>query len=133
MKNFSSILFHTIPESDLAELSDCEKGAIVKVQQELCSARQKGKPQIMISRTSCENAGDERTVIDIVANDRPFLVDSIVAEVNRHSLLIDFLIHPYIYAKFDPDKGNFLSATNEKDDGALRQSHIHIRLHRLGF
>lgn len=131
MKNFSKTLFHTIPESDLSELSDCEKGEIIKTHYELNDAREKGKPQIKISRTSCKNPSDERTVIDIVSDDKPFLVDSVVAEINRHSLLIDFLIHPYLYADFSSNSKKSPHASNKKSTHSIRQSHIHIRLHRL--
>ncbi len=131
MKNLTTALFHTIPDSDLEELSKCEQGAIIKTHYDLCQKRKKGQPQVLISRTDCDNPGDERTVIDIVSDDKPFLVDSVVAEINRHSLLIDFLIHPYVYAEFDGKGGLFSKATNTKSDATLRQSHIHIRLHRL--
>ncbi|MCB9964124.1 MAG: NAD-glutamate dehydrogenase [Rhodospirillales bacterium] len=129
MKNFSKILFHTIPEKDLVSLSECERGRILAAHMELSQKRTPGKAQISISRTQCEHPGDERTVIDIVQDDTPFLVDSIVAEINRHSLLIDQLIHPYVFATFKD--GVFVSASERESDASVRQNHIHIRLHRL--
>ena len=130
MKNFASTLFHTIPDSDIAELDKCEKGAIIKTHQDLAKDRAWGQPQILIGRNECDNPGDERTVIDIVFDDKPFLVDSVVAEINRHSLLIDFLIHPYVYAEFGKNQ-NLKSVSNKKSETAIRESHLHIRLHRL--
>ncbi len=131
MKNFDTLLFQSIPEHDLAELNDCEKGAILETHKKLCQNRTLGQPEVLISRALCNIPGDERTVIDVVSTDRPFLVDSLVAEINRHSLLIDFLLHPFVYTEFDVSTDKFKSVKDKKTDQTIRQSHIHIRLHRL--
>lgn len=131
MTTFSSILFHTIPHHSLKELNACEKNSILEVHQDLFKGRKKEQPQIMINRTQCTNPGEERTTVHIVFDDKPFLVDSIVAEINRHALLIDFLIHPYIYVDCDPETGKLSNPSNKETDKTIRQAHLYIRLHRL--
>jgi glutamate dehydrogenase len=130
MKNFSDILFNTVSSSDLDELSDYEKDRIVSTHKDMCSKRESGTPLVKISRTVQDNLADEKTVIDIVCNDHPFLLDSVVAEINRHNLLIDFLIHPYIYVTYGDDK-KVTSISKTESEGAYRQSHISLRLQRL--
>lgn len=129
MKNFAEILLHTVPSRDLEDLLPGEKTRIIDVHQELCEKRTLGTPLIHISRTPHENPVEAKTVIDIVSNDHPFLIDSVVAEINRHNLLIDFLIHPYLYVTYKNKK--IVSVSKEEGDGSYRQSHISIHLQRL--
>src|ERR1700704_80130 len=43
------------------------------------------------------------TVIEIVNDDMPFLVDSVTMEVNRHGLTLHLIIHPLVAVNRDAD------------------------------
>ncbi len=68
-----------------------------------------------------------KTVIDIVSNDYAFLVDSVTAKINERSLLIDFLVHPVLYVKYD-NKGQLSSVSKKAQKGYTARSHIHIHI-----
>lgn len=89
--------------------------------------RELGDPSIRIYCPVTKSDKLRKTVIDVVSDDMAFLVDSVVAEINKNNLLIDLLIHPIIYAKYDK-AGNLTDVSSEEKDGYMRQSHIHIHI-----
>ncbi|MFZ2853817.1 MAG: NAD-glutamate dehydrogenase [Rhodocyclaceae bacterium] len=56
------------------------------------------------------------TVIEIISEDMPFLVDSITMEVNRQGLTLHLIIHPVIRMRRDAE-GNLLGIAEEGDAG----------------
>src|SRR5436189_6183477 len=58
--------------------------------------RQQGVPKIRLFNPSMEKNGwaTEHTVIEIINDDMPFLVDSVSAEINRRDRNIHLLLHP---------------------------------------
>ena len=83
--------------------------------------------RINIHISNAEECGPRRTIIDIVSKDLAFLLDSVVAEVNKHNFLIDLLLHPILNAHYD-EKGKFLGFLEGTTDETCRQSHIHIQI-----
>ena len=57
-----------------------------------------GAPKVRVYNPSLEEHGwrSTHTVIEIVNDDMPFLVDSITMEVNRHGLTLHLFLHPQI-------------------------------------
>ncbi|MGH1456146.1 MAG: NAD-glutamate dehydrogenase [Alphaproteobacteria bacterium] len=94
---------------------------------DMSKGREKGEPKLKVY---CPNSDDfecRKTVIDIVSDDLAFLVDSVVAEINNHDILIGILIHPNIYASYD-DKGDLVNISTSCGDGDHRQAHIHVQI-----
>lgn len=108
-------------EKDRRDYDDKAMERIATTHVVLTAERKKNKPNIWVStsyRKGVTDEGDQKTthaytVLDIVNDDMPFLVDSITADLNRQSLLVESLLHPIV---------------EHEDDQLL--SHIHIRLHR---
>lgn len=71
---------------------------------EMAKNRKQGQPEIQIYCPNIEDGHNSKTVIDIVSDDYSFLVDSVVAEINRHNMLIDLLLHPILYVEYDSKK-----------------------------
>src|SRR5688572_6522961 len=70
------------------------------------------------------------TVVEIVNDDMPFLVDSVTMEVNRQGLTVHLVIHPVLRVRRD-DKGELLSveAANASSEGRL-ESFMHVEVDR---
>src|SRR5260221_68766 len=66
-------------------------------------SRQKGVPKIRLFNPTAEANGWEleHTVIEIINDDMPFLVDSVSAEVNRLGRNIHLLLHPVVRIRRD--------------------------------
>ena len=87
--------------------------------------------------------GPVRTVIDIVTDDMPFLVDSVTMELNRHQADISLFLHPRLVARRDvagalhevtgPVNGNSGTAHDSGTPaGQVTESWMHIELAGLG-
>src|SRR5690349_12158206 len=93
--------------------------------------REPGHARVRVFNPSIEEHGWQSThsIIEIVNDDMPFLVDSVAMEVNRHGLTLHLVIHPIIgieRASDGPITG--LAA----DDSATRrhESFIHVEVDR---
>ena len=73
----------------------------------------------------------EHTVIEIVNDDMPFLVDSVTAEINRHDRKVHLLLHPVVRARRDA-QGNRLQVTDTQSapSDAVVESYMHVEIDR---
>jgi len=69
------------------------------------------------------------TIIEIVNDDMPFLVDSVTMEVNRHGLTLHLIIHPIVAVVRDAD--GILTGVADDAEGARRESMIHVEVDRI--
>ncbi len=70
------------------------------------------------------------TIVEIVNDDMPFLVDSVTMEVNRHGLTLHLIIHPVLAVKRAKD-GTLASLAEGSDKTAVRESFIHVEVDRV--
>src|SRR5579859_5391809 len=72
------------------------------------------------------------TVVEVVADDMPFLVDSVTMELNRRGLGIHWVIHPVIKVQRNAD-GRLLSVLDAKADAAdaRPEAFLHLEVGRL--
>src|SRR5437868_6566340 len=70
------------------------------------------------------------TVIEIVSDDMPFLVDTVTMEANRQGLTLHLLVHPVLRVMRDA-KGELrdVSAPAESSEGRL-ESYMHVEVDR---
>ncbi|MGK7294300.1 MAG: NAD-glutamate dehydrogenase [Candidatus Wenzhouxiangella sp. M2_3B_020] len=69
------------------------------------------------------------TVVELVNDDMPFLVDSVVLALSRLDIGVHLIIHPVVRLRRDQG-GHFLEMAEEGDESALSESLIHIRIDR---
>ena len=66
----------------------------------ICKPRRKDAPDVVVNvyNPSIEKEGWAlgHTVVEIITDDMPFLVDSITAEINRRGLGVHLAIHPVL-------------------------------------
>lgn len=96
---FIDELFEFVPADDLKKYKTSELAELSKdVYKSLCE-RKKGSPKIRVFPV---NYIEEKcTAIEIINDDMPFLVDSIIEEINRSNLNIYMLAHPVINVERD--------------------------------
>ena len=71
------------------------------------------------------------TVIDVVTDDMPFLVDSITMVVYRYGLVIHRLLHPLLAVERSPD-GALQRTLPRGAAGSRAESWIHLEIDRVG-
>ncbi|MDT8448973.1 MAG: NAD-glutamate dehydrogenase [Wenzhouxiangellaceae bacterium] len=70
------------------------------------------------------------TVVEMLNDDMPFLVDSVVLALNRLDLGVHLIVHPVLRIMRD-QSGHFLAmAADSDDDDVLTESLIHLRIDR---
>jgi glutamate dehydrogenase len=89
-----------------------------------------GTPKLRVYNPRTEEHGwaSPHTVIEIVNDDMPFLVDSVTMEVNRQGYTLHLLNHPLFSAKRDGE-GQLLAFAEPGKDGR-QESLIHVEVDR---
>src|SRR5437764_3262112 len=93
--------------------------------------RAPGKSQIRLFNPTVETNGWalEHTVIEIVNDDMPFLVDSVSAELNRLDRTIHLLLHPVVRVRRDAAGRRIeLTSTNAAPIDAVSESYMHVEV-----
>jgi glutamate dehydrogenase len=98
---------------------------------ELGAQRTPGEPKIRIFTPAVDRDGWglEHTVIEIINDDMPFLVDSVSAEVTRRDRKIHLLLHPIVPVRRDA-AGNRLEVTDTQHSqtDSVRESYMHVEI-----
>ncbi|MGA7616761.1 MAG: NAD-glutamate dehydrogenase [Thermoanaerobaculia bacterium] len=90
-----------------------------------------GTPNIHLYNPALEREGwtSEHTVLEIVNDDMPFLVDSIAAELNLSERNIHVLIHPIVQVRRDSSGRRIDTASTEGQ--VISESYIHVELDQV--
>ncbi|MEM7584420.1 MAG: NAD-glutamate dehydrogenase domain-containing protein, partial [Acidobacteriota bacterium] len=96
----------------------------------LGAQREVGKLRLRI--TNPEFGRDDRTVIQVVSDDMPFLVDSTIGELNRRDLTVHMAMHPQISARRDAS-GALVDIVRRGIEGEdiINESYMHFEVDRL--
>ncbi|MDF1793529.1 MAG: NAD-glutamate dehydrogenase [Thalassobaculaceae bacterium] len=93
--------------------------------------RKAGQARIRAYNPRFEEVGwqSTHTVIEIVNDDMPFLVDSVTAILNRRDLTVHLVIHPILRVTRD-SKGAVATLLGEGEtaDGAIGESYMHLQV-----
>lgn len=94
--------------------------------------RPQGRPKVRVFTPTLEEYGWDpgHTVVQVVTDDMPFLVDSVTAELTRHQLTTHMIVHPLLGV--DRDVAGHLKAFRHKHDSGtdVDESWIHIEVDR---
>src|SRR5438874_9986222 len=90
-----------------------------------------GKAKIRAYNPVFEQHGwqSTHTVIEVVNDDMPFLVDSVTMEVNRQGLTLHLVIHPVLRVTRDKDELQSISQPSQGSEGRL-ESFMHVEVDR---
>src|SRR3990170_418095 len=101
--------------------------------EEFARQRRSGEWKIRVYNPHFEEHGwqSTHTVVEMVNDDMPFLVDSTRTEINRQGYAIHLMIHPVIKVRRD-DEGRLLEvlAPDAEDEDAVSESVIHVEVDR---
>src|SRR5580692_9163934 len=119
----AELLGSAVPD-DLQRYGPDELAAIAERSWSLLAVRKAGAPEI-----SFEAAPVTRTVavLDIINDDMPFLLDSVVGELNQRGLDIRLLVHPVFAVERDA-AGMLTAFKGAAKDGGRHESFIHIHV-----
>jgi glutamate dehydrogenase len=132
-EDFIAALFaHAVPE-DLMRYDPRQLAELAANAWSLLAVRKPGVPKIRLDTPGAH--GHERprndSVLEIVNDDMPFLVDSVLAELAERGIEVRFVVHPVLTVVRD-EAGRLTAFKGVKPAaGALRESVIYIHLERI--
>jgi len=133
LDTFADAFFRQLEADDLAgRLPEDLCGALLSLWQ-WGASRKAGGPKVRVLSPTLADSGwaSRHSVIEIVNDDMPFLVDSTTAEINRQGLTLHLIGHP-IFA-VGRDAGGALVSLRPlgQDDAAVPESWMHIEVDRM--
>ncbi|MCV2489243.1 NAD-glutamate dehydrogenase [Geodermatophilus sp. YIM 151500] len=94
--------------------------------------RPPGTPAVRVYSPDFEEHGfgSPHTVVDVVTDDMPFLVDSVTTEVIRHGLGLHLTVHPVVPVRRDAGRLVDVLDRHDATTGTLAESFVHLEVDR---
>ncbi|MGL5857128.1 MAG: NAD-glutamate dehydrogenase [Angustibacter sp.] len=129
--------FHHVPDDDLLARRPEDLLRAVTAHRDLAAHRPVGVARVQVLTPADDEHGwsGGHTVIQVVTDDMPFLVDSVTAELNRTGRSIHVVVHPMLVVRRDAtgelqevlDSGELVA---ELPYGQVRESWMHLEVDR---
>jgi glutamate dehydrogenase len=132
VEDFATRYYHDVEPEDLEERQAADLYGAALSHWNFARKREPGRARIRVFNPTLEEHGwqSTHTIIEIVNDDMPFLVDSVTMEVNRHGLTLHLLIHPIVAVERGSD-GVLTGVASGDDRNARRESFIHVEVDRV--
>ncbi len=90
--------YANVPPDDLVNTPDEQLYGAALAMWQAARRRQPGAATVRVYTPRVEQAGwhAQRTIVEIVNDDMPFLVDSVTSELHRQGLTVHLVIHPVL-------------------------------------
>ena len=99
----------------------------------LAADRAPGTAVVRVGNPNTQTDGwqSPHTVVEIITDDMPFLVDSVTMELDRHGLGLQLAVHPIVRVRRD-DTGRLLGLADEHESGpgVCVESYLHVEVER---
>lgn len=124
--------FKNVPPGDVIGLGQAALGAIALSHFTLGAKRPRGRVRVRAHTPTLKKNGwkTPRTVIEIVTDDMPFLVDSVMTEINRQGMAVHLVVHPVFGVRRDGG-GQFIEFCDRDDPRATAESFMHIQVSQV--
>jgi glutamate dehydrogenase len=140
LQAFLARYYRHVPVEDLAEREPLDLAGAALSHKQLAVNRPQGTANVRVFTPTVDEYGwtSGHTVVEIVTDDMPFLVDSVTTELSRQERGIHLVVHPQVVVRRDVT-GRLLeilpvSATNwaqrEHPRDSLVESWIHVEIDR---
>ena len=128
---FARRLYQRVADKDLAAASVEQRAAAAVSLLAFARRRLPGVAKVRAFNPTIADHGFEsrHTVVQIVNDDMPFLVDSIANEFNRREISVHLLAHPVMAARRDLD-GDLVEVALEAGERARPEPMMHIEIDR---
>src|SRR5918995_1317239 len=126
--------YRAVPPADLIERDPLDLYGAALAHLRFGEHRQPGQAKVRVYNPQIEQHGwqSTHTVVEVVTDDMPFLVDSVSMALNRLGLLIHITIHPVVPVRRAPDGSlEAVLGTGAPGGGALNfESFMHVEVDR---
>ena len=125
--------YRSVSEDDLCNRIPSDLSGAALAHLKLAEKREPHLPNVRIYNPDLKKDGWEstHTIVEMVNDDMPFLVDSLGMVLNKHGISIHLTIHPIFEVRRDAQgKLKEVKAADEKSDEAQLESFQHIEIDR---
>src|SRR5438552_14894535 len=131
LERFVQRYFSPFDPEDIAERQPADLYGAALSHWNFARKRKPGSARLRVFNPSMEEHGwqSTHTIIEIVNDDMPFLVDSVAMEVNRHGLTLHLVIHPIIGVERGAD-GSLVGLAADGSKMRQLESFIHVEVDR---
>lgn len=103
LRTLALLVFSDVKDEDLRKVDPAVLAAIVHDTFALIGKRQPGTASVRITQQRTGPCGTLRTLIHMVNDDMPFLVDSTLGEIIDRGHALEWLAHPILHVRRAPD------------------------------
>lgn len=133
VEEFARQYYAWMTPEDLAARSPIDLYGAVVAQWNFARKRSPGSPKLRVYNPQFEEHGwqSTHTVIEVVNDDMPFLVDSMRMEINRQGYSAHLMLHPIMQVRRDDD-GHLMEVlpSGSEDGEASFESVMHVEVDR---
>jgi glutamate dehydrogenase len=131
IETFLDHCFLRVPYADLAGNSPSSLAAIVNGQVGFMQRRVAGELRVRVFNPSIDSDGweSDHTVVELVNDDRPFLVDSASLALTEMGIGIHLVVHPVVRVDRDDD-GDLLRVYPRGEEGGQAESMIQLHIEK---
>ena len=124
---FIEQLYGRVVPEDVARYGPDDLATLAARTYDFMAERKPGAPKIRCETIKLEHSADRNsvTVVEIVNDDMPFLVDSVMGEITERRLDVRLVAHPMFGVR---RSGSKLTGIDAPDAAGVRESFIHIHL-----
>jgi glutamate dehydrogenase len=128
---FTRAYFRQVDAEDLAARAPADLYGAALSHWNFGRKREPGKARVRVFNPSVQEHGwqSTHTIIEIVNDDMPFLVDSVTMEVNRQGLTLHLIVHPII--RVNRTDGTLMGVLPDDSPSGGRESFMHVEVDRL--
>ena len=128
--DFLSHYFDTLPSDDLRSLDTLDLRGAALCHWQLGKQHRSGRASVHVYNPEFEKHGwqSTHTIVEIVTEDKPFLVDSLTIAINRAGLTTHLTIHPVYTLTRDAKKGHITGIGDNPK--AHAESFMHFQIDR---
>ncbi len=132
-ESFVRQYYQWVPAEDLADRNPLDLYGAAVAHWNLAQQRAPGESKVRVYNPDFEQHGwqSPHTLIEIVTDDMPFIVDSVTMQLVRRGYGIDLVIHPVIRVRRDAD-GHMIEVLDHDatGDDPIRESVVHVEVAR---
>jgi glutamate dehydrogenase len=121
---------HAVPE-DVARYAADDLAAIAERAYDFIATRAAGTPKVRCDNVKLTTTGEQKSIsiIEVVNDDMPFLVDSVMGEISDRRLDVRLVAHPVFGVRREAGKLAALGPADAAD--SKRESFIHIHVEAI--
>jgi glutamate dehydrogenase len=130
---FARRYYAQVPPEDVRERRRTELVGAALSLWTLGQERRPGEARVRVFNPQLADHGwqCEHTVVEVVNDDMPFLVDSVTAELGQRELAVLLVVHPVVKVRRDGD-GRLQAVVDDEDGaGAVCESFMHVEVERI--